>query len=277
MTRRAALALTALAAILAVTAAWWALALWPAGLETPGWLARTRAVCFGTRPDGLPDAAGWLVLVGEPIGMLGFLLAAWGGAVREGLGALGQSRPGRAVLAGGSAALVVSLAAAVSRVAGATITAEPFDPIGAAGFRVDRPAPPMDLVDQDGHRVRLADYAGRPVLVAFAYGHCQTVCPTLVHDAVAGLAREAASNPALLIVTLDPWRDRPERLRHIALAWGLPSAARLLGGSVEEVEATLDAWGIVRERDPDTGEVVHPTQVYRISPEGRIVRVLGSQ
>jgi len=124
MTRREALALSALAAILAVTAAWWALALWPAGAETPAWVVQTRSVCFGTRADGLPGPAGWLVLVGEPIGMLGFLLAAWGGAVRDGLRALARSLPGRAVLSGGVLAPAFRSSAASARDAAATTGCE---------------------------------------------------------------------------------------------------------------------------------------------------------
>ena len=272
MTRREALALSALAAILAVTAAWWALALWPAGAETPAWVVQTRAVCFGTRADGLPGPAGWLVLVGEPIGMLGFLLAAWGPDVRDGLRALGRSLPGRTLLAGGGLALVLGAVAAGARVAAAAGTAQAFDPAGvaAAPARLDRPAPPLALPDASGDTVRLEDFAGRPVLVAFAYGHCQTVCPTLVREAVSGLALGRAADPALLVVTLDPWRDRPERLPDIAAGWGLPANARLLGGSVEGVEAVLDAWDVVRVRDPATGDIIHPTQVYVVDPAGRL-------
>ena len=273
MARREALALSALAAILAVTAAWWALALWPAGAETPAWVVETRAVCFGTRPDGLPAPAGWLVLVGEPIGMLGFLLTVWGQDVRDGLRALGRSLPGRTLLAGGVLALVLGSTAAAVRVAAATAGGEAFDPAvgsAAAPARLDRPAPPLRLGDHRGGTTDLAEYRGRPVIVAFAYGHCQTVCPTLVREAVAALAIAQDDAPALLVVTLDPWRDRPERLSAIAAGWDLPADARLLGGSVEGVEAVLDAWNVVRERDPDTGDIIHPTQVYVVDPAGRL-------
>jgi cytochrome oxidase Cu insertion factor (SCO1/SenC/PrrC family) len=125
-------------------------------------------------------------------------------------------------------------------------------------------------VDHRGGTTDLAAYRGRPVIVAFAYGHCQTVCPTLVHEAVAALALTQGDAPALLVVTLDPWRDRPERLPAIAAGWELPANARLLGGSVEGVEAVLDAWNVVRERDPDTGDLIHPTRVYVVDPAGRL-------
>ena len=44
---RPGLALLTLVAIIAITAAWWALALWPVGASAPEWLARTRSACFG--------------------------------------------------------------------------------------------------------------------------------------------------------------------------------------------------------------------------------------
>ncbi len=77
------LALTAFAAILVITAAWWALAFYPAGASDPEWLARTRSACFGSANGGLPDAGGWLLLIGEPIGMVGVLFAVWGREVRR--------------------------------------------------------------------------------------------------------------------------------------------------------------------------------------------------
>jgi len=80
MTARGALALGALATILAITAAWWALALWPLA-GAPAWLARTREVCFGAAPGGLPDAGGWILLIGEPVGLVTVLAVVWGGAL----------------------------------------------------------------------------------------------------------------------------------------------------------------------------------------------------
>jgi cytochrome c biogenesis protein CcmG/thiol:disulfide interchange protein DsbE len=37
---------------------------------------------------------------------------------------------------------------------------------------VDKPAPPISLVDFEGRRVSLADYAGRPVLINFWASYC---------------------------------------------------------------------------------------------------------
>ena len=59
-TRRQNAAVGMLGAILATTAAWWALALWPADGRTPEWVLRTRDVCFGADAESLPAPGGWL-------------------------------------------------------------------------------------------------------------------------------------------------------------------------------------------------------------------------
>ena len=91
MTRRGGGALLGLGVIVLTTVAWWALALVPLGPTAPDWLARTREVCFGAGRDSLPHAGGWLLLVGEPLGMLAALLVGWRDALRDGVAWLGRS------------------------------------------------------------------------------------------------------------------------------------------------------------------------------------------
>ncbi len=82
---RAWTAVAALGAIVAITASWWALALWPVDSAAPEWLLRTREVCFGSTADRLPNAGGWLLLVGQPAGMIALLAVVWGRELREGM------------------------------------------------------------------------------------------------------------------------------------------------------------------------------------------------
>lgn len=82
---------------------------------------------------------------------------------------------------------------------------------------------------------------------------------------------QAGERPVALILTLDPWRDTPSRLPEMARSWGLPAAdAFVLGGAVQDVERTLDAWEVPRTRDLTTGEVVHPALTYVVDRDGRI-------
>jgi protein SCO1/2 len=272
LTRRASWALGALALILLITAAWWAFALWPLPGAAPAWLARARATCFGVESSGMPHMGGWLLLVGEPLGMLAILFAVWGDAVVEGLRALGRTGVGR-----GALALATALLAGGGHLAGVRIgelRGESFPPDGSAlpearVLPVNRPPPPLRLVDQRGDTVTLDLLRGRPVLLAFAYGHCRTACPVIVGRMVEAQQR-APGRLALVVVTLDPWRDTPARLPHIAGGWGFGKDALVLGGTVEAVEAVLEGWRIPRGRDPHTGEIAHAPTVYAIGRDGRI-------
>jgi protein SCO1/2 len=127
------------------------------------------------------------------------------------------------------------------------------------------------LTDQYRRRTSLAEFRGHPLLLTFAFGHCATVCPAVVHDLQA--ARTKANRPEvpLVVVTLDPWRDTPDRLSTIAAEWGLSPRDRILSGSVVEVEGTLDALGIGRRRDETTGNIDHGSTVMILDDRGHIV------
>ncbi len=275
---RAWAALATLAAILAITASWWALALWPVGSDGPQWVLLTREVCFGSTADTLPNAGGWLLLVGQPLGMIGLLAALWGAELRAGF-ALAAARASGQLALGMVAALVVaggwSVAARV-RDAGR----EPFSTgaerdIATQLTRLHDIPPAMALTDQSGRGVTLEQFRGRPVVVAFAFAHCQTVCPLIVADVLAAQQRLEDVRPVVLLVTLDPWRDTPSRLRSIAEQWGLQSDAHVLSGPPEIVERTLNAWRVPRVRNLRTGDLTHPPIVYVIGADGRIAYAVG--
>ena len=264
-------ALIALTGILGITAAWWALALWPAGAVEPEWLARTRSACFGSARNGLPDAGGWVLLIGEPIGMFGFLMAVWGRAVRRDLAWVIAHPRWRLVAATVAVLTLTGIAAAsarVARVAGMAGTAA----AGPAGtpVRVDREPPAVALIDQRGHPTALTDFKGQPVLLTFAFGHCTTVCPAMVTDVIAARRTANRQDVPLVVITLDPWRDTPERLGAIAARWGLTPNDRLLSGGLDDVRQVLDDLGVGGRRNTTTGDVDHAATVMLLDAQGRI-------
>lgn len=272
MTRREIGPLAALATILAISAGWWALALWPLPADSPDWLQRTRLVCFGAMRDTLPSRAGWTLLIGEPLAMVGALAVIWRDGLLGGLTALWRSVPGKLGLVATAALVTFGLAAAATHVVAGTrgVPFDPTRPTADAIPRLDRAAPPLDLVDQRGDTLSLARFRGRPLLVAFAYAHCVTICPVIVHDALQAQQRLSAPRPAVVVVTLDPWRDTPSRLPAMAQAWQLGEDAFAASGSVEQVERMLDAWQVPRIRDTASGEVTHGALVYVVDAAGRI-------
>lgn len=265
-------AFAGLVAILAITASWWALALVPVGRAGPEWLERTRAACFGAAPGGLPDAGGWILLLGEPLGMVAFLLALWGRSVRRQVRWIASHRTWRVI---GSVAAVAAIAGTTSLgVHVARVWASERNVVAGEGAVVQRlnvDVPRAVLVDQLGASTSLADLRGQAFLLTFAFGHCSNVCPAVV----AGLreARVAASRPnvPLVVLTLDPWRDTPDRLAMMSQHWGLAPQDRVLSGGITEVEHVLDVLGIGRKRDEATGDIVHGTTTMIVNERGRII------
>jgi protein SCO1/2 len=266
----------ALGAIVAITVSWWAFALWPVGGAGPEWLLRTRDVCFGTVGDSLPNAAGWLVLIGQPIGMVALLAVVWGAELRASLARAMAGATGQILVGIVAAVLVAGVSGVVVRVR--TAGQEPFatgaGEIAAQLTRINDPAPALTLTNQHGRQVSLESFRGRPVIVAFAYAHCETVCPQIVSDLLSARERAGADPPPVLVVTLDPWRDTPSRLPSIATRWKLPDGMHVLSGPADVVERTLNGWRVPRVRNQKTGDISHPSMVYVIDPAGRIAYVV---
>jgi protein SCO1 len=265
-----------LIALFVTTLAWWALALWPVD-AAPAWLERTRYVCFGVAQNGLPDAGGWIGLIAGPLGMLTILVAGWNSGMRSLLRRTRSSRTVAATLtalAVGVLVMITSAAVLVQQAMAEPAWLQHDDTVPPETYpRLDRAAPALVLTAQDGNVFDVAAVRGRPVLLTFAYAHCSTICPLVVkhaldaQEAVRGSRHEAA----VVIITLDPWRDTPSRLPTMAQGWGLPAQdAWIAGGSVEDVEAVLDAWDVPRSRNTTTGEVTHPSLTYIVDRDGTL-------
>ncbi|MDT8340532.1 MAG: SCO family protein [Longimicrobiales bacterium] len=268
-------AVAALGFLLATTAAWWALALWPLAEGAPEWVRVARDVCFNARDNGLPDRAGWILLVGEPLGMLAVLLVGWRDALAGGLRRLVSSLPGRLAALAVAGGVALGLGATVTRLAAGRVP----DPTPLAWEVAPTTYPRLDrewvevagLVDHRGRPFSRAGLQGRPALVTFAFGHCTTVCPLVVKAALdARAALRGEVDLAVVALTLDPWRDTPSRLPEMAAAWGLEEGDFLVGGTVEAVEAALDAWNVARERDDRTGEILHPALTFLVAADGTV-------
>ena len=269
-------ALAALAGWFAVTAAWWVLALWPVA-DAPVWLQRTRYVCFGVDASGLPDGGGWIGLIGGPVGMLLILVVGWWRVFSDVVTHARRSIAAAAVLVAVAVGvtLLISGAAWRIRAANAAEISETFAelPPPSTYPRLNMTAPITKLIAQDGRRLDLQSLRGRPVLVTFAFAHCQTICPVIVQQTLQAqqLLRADNIDAAVVIISLDPWRDMPSRLPAMAAEWKLKhDNAWVLSGDVADVEKVLDAWDVPRKRDTRNGMVTHPSLVYIIDANGRI-------
>lgn len=239
------------------------------------WLRRTQLACFGSDESGLPSPAGWLILTLGPIMFIMALGLALPRECSETLRWVRRAALGRWFVGVLSVCVAVEgvwvAQRIIERLPSTTGSLVSVDKELPSGYPItDSEAPDFRLRDQNGGTVKLSDFRGRPVLLSFVFAHCQAVCPSLVRSVQEARRATEAENPVVLLMTLDPWRDTPAALPSLAAKWGLGSNEILLSGSPQDVNAALDAYGVPRERDARSGEVVHPALVKIINSKGRV-------
>jgi protein SCO1/2 len=85
-----------------------------------------------------------------------------------------------------------------------------------------RQAPRFMLTNQNGRRLSLAEFKGRPVIVTFLDPLCRNFCP-LEARILSKAVRQIAPNkrPAIISVSVDPWADSTTNFREDAIHWDL--------------------------------------------------------
>jgi protein SCO1/2 len=165
------------------------------------------------------------------------------------------------------------------------VAAEKIGEAGAAGVAGSvgladvvpeaEPAPPFELVDQDGAPRSLASLRGKTVLLDFVYANCPGPCPILTgtHVRVQKVLPEALRGKVWFVsVTLDPERDTPATLRAYGKARGADFASwSFLTGPKPAVEDVIARYGVGKMPAPG-GEIQHIVVSFLIDPEGRIVK-----
>jgi protein SCO1 len=143
-------------------------------------------------------------------------------------------------------------------------------------------APPraadFSLTAHTGKRVSLRDFGRTLRLLYFGYTHCPGICPTTLaeaNQALRLLPPRQSARVRLLLISVDPARDTPERLAAY-LAHFNPSFVGLTG-TAEEIAKVAAAYGIyyrVVEGASPTEYVVDHTSMIIVVDERGVVRLL---
>ncbi|HVH12442.1 MAG TPA: SCO family protein [Longimicrobium sp.] len=157
------------------------------------------------------------------------------------------------------------------------------------------PAAHFSLVDQEGRRVSLDSYRGKPVLLFFGYTKCPDVCPTTLARLTKAMkdAGGDAGDIQVLLITVDPANDTPDALRKYTSHFG-PAVVGLTGDSTA-LAAARQGYGAYVEpmasapappavhngheghgSAPAAGMVVHSSVVYGIDRRGNLQVVIAA-
>lgn len=141
--------------------------------------------------------------------------------------------------------------------------------------------PAFELQTHTGEFADETIFAGQWDLVFFGFTHCPDVCPLtlkVLQNAKAELGQRGFDPlPRIVLVSVDPDRDTPERLAAYVSAFGDDNLG--LTGSVAELHKLADGIGIFfekREGEGDQYQVDHSSVVLVIDPRGRFHALFSS-
>ena len=109
------------------------------------------------------------------------------------------------------------------------------------------------LTDHNGHKVTLADFRGKAVVLFFGFTQCPDVCPTTLSDMakVMKLLGPDATRVQVLFVTVDPDRDTPALLKAYVPQFD-PSFLGLYGDAAATEKVAKDFKIYVQKRPSGT-------------------------
>jgi protein SCO1/2 len=132
---------------------------------------------------------------------------------------------------------------------------------------------PTKFTDTEGKTRVLADFRGKPVVIAMIFTHCEYACPVIIEDlgrfesALSEGERNAAN---WLLISFDAERDTPEVLAEYAKNNELdPSRWTLLHADAAGVREAAAVLG-VRYKQTPTGSFSHANRITVLDQAGRI-------
>lgn len=139
--------------------------------------------------------------------------------------------------------------------------------------------PDVPLTGSNGTSFRLRDIDGYSLLF-FGFTHCPDICPLTLQALSAALAdlrqRGSAPIPDVLFVSVDPYRDTPERIRQYLSDFdsGITGAT----ASDDILKPLLDTLGVTVHKAEVDGEwynVVHNGTIFVLDPAAELIAVFG--
>jgi protein SCO1/2 len=138
-----------------------------------------------------------------------------------------------------------------------------------------RPLPPFALVDQDNQPFSTERLRGGWSIVFFGFTRCPDVCPVTM-TALAQTSKLLAdlpepSRPRVVMISVDPERDTPERLATYVRAFD-PAFLGATGTkqAIDELAHRMGVLVATRPLEGDTYTVDHTTSLFLVGPDGAL-------
>ena len=178
--------------------------------------------------------------------------------------------------------LIVAVVALAAGVLSARYLSRPAGPEHALQLDSPRPLPSFTLRDHSGGVFDRASMEGHWTLIFFGFTHCPDVCPTTLHTLAGVLGALAdlpsGSQPGVVMVSIDPIRDTPEKLAAYVPFFD-PDFVGVTGDMADIMTLTRNL-GVAFSYGPvdgsDAYSVDHTASIFLVDPEARLAAVFGT-
>lgn len=135
----------------------------------------------------------------------------------------------------------------------------------------------IELFDQDGRRLFMADYEDKVLVLSFMFTSCPTVCPRQTRELSAvqrAIPEAVRARVRFLSVSVDPANDTPQALKEFARAhaveWSGWSFASSSDADTRQLTARLAAFNPGLAKEPAPGD--HSTALFLFDTRGRLLQ-----
>ena len=150
------------------------------------------------------------------------------------------------------------------------MTAEEAQQLGFYRFETPRDITGFSMRDHHGNAVGLNHLKGGWSILFFGFTTCPDICPTTL-SVLAEAVRDMQAPPRVVMVSVDPDQDTPEKLGQYVPAFH-PSFQGFVGTFDETVKLAQQvniAFGRVPGAEPGAYTVDHTASLVLVDPEGR--------
>ena len=133
----------------------------------------------------------------------------------------------------------------------------------------------LEAIDEDGEVFLFEDFKGKVSLIFFGFTRCPDVCPTTLlqlSQLKAALTAEEAEQLQVYLITVDPERDTPERLKEY-LSYFDPGF-KALTGTEEQVATMAKSFNVFYNKVPTAAgqyTMEHSTYVFVLDNDAKSV------
>ena len=131
-----------------------------------------------------------------------------------------------------------------------------------------------DWLNQNAEALKLQEFRGKVQLVAMVYTHCGYACPRIIADLKRiemGLDQYKREDIGIVLVTMDPARDTPERLLDFAKSNNLdPNRWTLLTSEQDNIRELAALLNMKYKVELD-GEISHSNIITVLNENGEII------